>query len=590
MGRDQKASSQPIRRRRRKNRYLGSIIVFLLVFFIVAGCSGYVAWYLFMPNGEMEDYHAYYNLPPDEISVVLRDVRLDLAAAPVENNGSVCFPLDFVKEYIDPYIYWDKNALKLTVTTPDKVIRMIPGQPDYTENGGPVSAGAPVYLLEEEPYMPSELLTRVYHVSLDYHADNKIVVLNYLQDARDTCAVTLDGAPLRFLADKKAPVMYKFSKGETAYTFAKDGEYTRVRAENGLVGYVLASQIQDAGALSGVPEAPPARYPAPPAINGKVNMIWDQVFSAGDNAATMKRTIEDGLDVISPTWFSFDLNLTGDIVSLADADYVKWAHSHGCQVWALLSDFSSDTNAVLNQDISHEILTDTDKRDHAISRIMELIAKYNLDGVNIDFEYIQPADAGAYLEFFRELRPHMKAAGTVLSVDMYSPDETYWSKYYNRTDVGQCVDYMCVMAYDQNKSDAAGPDASMPYVRNGVELTLEEAPKEKILMGLPYFVRVWRKETADGKVKNASQAYDLDAAYKFFKDNKAQISWDDVFGAYYATFTGGGGVVYEAWLEEKRSIEEKLKYMRSMDLAGVAGWKWGLENRDVWDLLRQYVN
>jgi len=594
MGNSNKASNKANRKRRRKKRKSGAFFIFFIIFIIVASCSGYVAWYLFMPSNEYQDFHTYYNLSPEDITVVLRDVRLDLTAEPVYFNGSVCFPVDFVSQYIDQTIYWDKNSLKLTITTPDKVMRFIPGQLNYSENGNPVAIDAPVYLIGEAPFLPSALLTQIYHISLDYHSDNNIVVFGFLDEDRSTGLINSETAVLRFAPDKKSPLCYRFSNNEKVTVFSQSGDYTHVMAENGMLGYVLTGQIGSPAVEKGAPKPEPAVLPAPPPLQGKVNMIWDQVLRASDNASVIKNgTIGDGLDVISPTWFTFNTDLSGDMVSLADADYVKWAHDHGCQVWALFSDLSADTGVALNQDIGHEILTDTDKRQHVIDQLMASVEEFDLDGVNIDFEYIQPEDAGAYVQFIRELGPYLKTSGKVLSVDMHNPDpQNYWSKYYNRTEIGKTADYICVMTYDENDSTSqtSGPVASMPFVRNGIELTLQEVPKEKVIMGLPYFVRVWREETAeDGAVSTTSQAYDMDSAYQLFTSHNAVITWDDAYGVYYATYTDNDNVVYKAWLEDKRSIEEKLQYMQSMDLAGVAGWRWGLESGEVWDLLKQYV-
>jgi spore germination protein YaaH len=558
---------------------------------MIAGCSGYVAWYLFMPSNEYQDIHTYYELPDREVIVVLRDLRLDVPAAPVEYQGIVCFPVEFVKEYLDPYIFWDNTTLKLTVTKPDKVLRFTPGEMNYYENGSPVAADAPMYLFDNGPYMPAELLTQIYHISLDYNLADKIVTLQFLDEDRETAVVTTDTTVLRFLPDKKSQLSYRFSLNERVYVYSEEGDYTRVRTENGLLGFVPTKQIAAAEVIPGIAEDPPTVFPSPPIIEGKVNMMWDQVFSLEENSSEQRRQLREGLDVLSPTWFSFDINLSGDIISLADTDYVNWAHESGYRVWPLLSDFSSDTETVLNQDISHNTLTDTDKREYVINRLMEFIADYNLDGINIDFEYIQPEDAASYLQFIRELSPYMKSAGAVLSVDFFNPDPPgYWSKYYNRSEVAKVADYICVMAYDENIGGESGPNASMPYVRNGVQATLEEVPKEKVLLGVPYYVRVWKEEEIDGAIRTSSQSYDMETAYNIFTDNQAEITWDNAYGASFATYTDSSGAVYKAWLEDERSMKEKLDLMRELDLAGVAGWKRGLESDTAWELIKSYVN
>jgi len=177
-------------------------------------------------------------------------------------------------------------------------------------------------------------------------------------------------------------------------------------------------------------------------------------------------------------------------------------------------------------------------------------------------------------------------------VDMYNPmPENPWSiKFYNRTEVGKVVDYVCVMAYDETeKGGPFGPNASMPFVRNGIEMTLEEVPKEKIILGLPYYVRSWREEKTDNKTKLTSDDDSMRKVNKIFEENNAEVTWDSVFAAYYATYSVEN-VSYKAWLEEERSIEEKLKLMRSLDLAGVGGWSRGMESEAVWELVKRYTS
>ena len=39
------------------------------------------------------------------------------------------------------------------------------------------------------------------------------------------------------------------------------------------------------------------------------------------------------------------------------------------------------------------------------------------------------------------------------------------------------------------------------------------------------------------------------------------------------------------WLEDEESIKAKLEAVKSFDLAGLAGWKLGMESDSVWDLI-----
>ena len=47
---------------------------------------------------------------------------------------------------------------------------------------------------------------------------------------------------------------------------------------------------------------------------------------------------------------------------------------------------------------------------------------------------------------------------------------------------------------------------------------------------------------------------------------------------------------YKIWLENKRSIEEKLKVIVTADVAGVGEWRIGYETPDVWPAISKALN
>jgi spore germination protein YaaH len=188
----------------------------------------------------------------------------------------------------------------------------------------------------------------------------------------------------------------------------------------------------------------------------------------------------------------------------------------------------------------------------------------------------------------------MRAKGKALSVDMYNPDlPGYWSQYYNRTEVGKNADYLCVMAYDENSdSPEAGPNASISFVQAGLEKTMEEVPKEKVILGLPFYSRVWREEDAGGDIVARNTARAMDDAMQFFESRNIQPSWDEVLKSRYAeysTMESGNSVTYKAWLEDAQSLEEKLAVAQKLGIAGVSGWKRGLETAGTWSLINSYM-
>ena len=223
-----------------------------------------------------------------------------------------------------------------------------------------------------------------------------------------------------------------------------------------------------------------------------------------------------------------------------------------------------------------------------IREIISFIDKYNLDGINIDFEGVKRKDIGFYIEFLRELKPLLKKRKVILIVDVFVPDE--WSMYYNRTEIGKIADYTCVMAYDEYNanSDAPGPVASYDFVLNGIKDMLKEVPKEKIIIGLPFYNRIWHvKNNNKFKIENVS----MQMGFDFFKKRNVEFKWLDDKKYFYCEYEDiDENIIYKSWLEDENSIEEKLKLVKKFDLAGISGWKRGFEKKIIWELVNKYIN
>ena len=85
-------------------------------------------------------------------------------------------------------------------------------------------------------------------------------------------------------------------------------------------------------------------------------------------------------------------------------------------VWALFNDFT-------DRNLTKKVLTSTKLRQRLVTNIMYYVDSYELDGVNIDFEYISKDIIDDYLQFLRELSVECRKNKIVLSIDNYAPSE-----------------------------------------------------------------------------------------------------------------------------------------------------------------------
>jgi spore germination protein YaaH len=494
-------------------------------------------------------------------------------ANPFVENDEVFLPVDFIKKHIDEYIYWDAARSRLTVTTENKVIRMNTEELTSLVNNKPVEINIPVYKKNGAAYMPQSMALELYNISIVYDPKYNLAIIDNLETPRKTAEVL--EATIRHKPDIKSPIAEKNYSG-TLTVYEASGDFTRARTESGLLGYAETKSLTNFSDIPAVFRNEVKTETQIP-IKGKLNLVWDLITTPEANSDASKRETMQGVNILSPTWFSFDLEkMNGDLINIADKSYTDWAHKNGYQVWAMLSD-NYDPSVVA------EILSDTLYREHIVNQLLTFISLYDLDGINLDFERATEKTIDNFLQFLRELSPLLKEANVVLSVDLYVP---IYTKYYNRTEIAKSVDFACVMTYDEHTGKNAGPVASYNYVKEGIEETMREIPREKILMGIPFYSRIWR----DGE---RYAEYGRDLAIKTFESKGAELIWLEELKLFYATYSAvedGREVKYETWIEEERAISEKMRIAKEYDLAGVASWQRGLGVNAFYEVISQKLN
>ena len=146
---------------------------------------------------------------------------------------------------------------------------------------------------------------------------------------------------------------------------------------------------------------------------------------------------------------------------------------------------------------------------------------------------------------------------------MYVPSG--WTRHYNRSEVGKVVDYIMIMGYDEHWSTSpkSGSVASIGWVEEGIKNTLKEVPNEKVILGIPYYTRLWAEEEVDGEIKVSSKAYGMSRGEKFLKDAGVEAKWLEDVGQYYGEYSRGN-IVYKIWLEEESLLKKKLNWLKNM--------------------------
>ncbi len=572
--------------------------VLLIVIILIVMLINYLVK-KYSPSDERMDLYTYFNLEQgDQAAIILEDELTELRARIIDGEAYVT--TDLLYEYLNSRFYWDAKENLLLYTTPTEIITAEVGSNEYsvaktkyTEDYVPVKVdGDTAYValkyIQKYTAMEFEVMTEEV---------NRVHILRNFGTV-DTISVKKD-ARVRFEPNIKSPILTDVVKGDILYVLSSDEEaeeWTRVRTGNGFIGYIRNKYLGETGQETKEPNYEDPEY-ASIKKDYIINMAWHQVTNADANNTVLEAIAKTkGLTTISPTWFFLSDN-DGNIESLASQTYVNYCHQNGIEVWALVEDIAHKDTIV-----DYEILSRTSSRQRLVNNLIAKAIEFDLDGLNIDLEFISAESAKAYVQFIRELSIMCRLNGIVLSVDNYVPADH--NLFYDRKEQGIVADYVVIMGYDEHyaTSPEAGSVASIDWVRKGIENTLEEVPAEKVINAVPFYTRLWeeRPKTEEELAEESeseefvpyvvtSRAYGMDTIEQIVAEHGAEKTWNDECGQYYAEYEADGNT-YKVWLEEEESIEQKAALIREYNLAGISAWKLGFERQDIWDIILRYVN
>ncbi|MCF0145489.1 MAG: SH3 domain-containing protein [Eubacterium sp.] len=548
-----------------------SFLPFLICIIAVAGIVA--AAILFFEkassNDRVMDAKNHFKIISDnEAAIIVNDELLEEKG--VVRNGEIYLSYPLVWEYLNSSFYWESDTGQMLLTLPSGTEVWVPGE------------GKELVMIDQIPYLSASCVKQNSDIDLDTFTDPERVVAR--TDWTNVSAETATkDTVIRARDDKKGEIIKKVSKGDKLILLGKSTDLTnswyKVSSPDGFVGYVERMSVT-AAPENTISHTTSEKFVFPHIFaEDRVCMGWQYVESEED--AEMEKLVQrtNGMNTISPTWFRFASD-DGDIQSLAKKGYVSKAHKKGLQVWGCLQDVQGSPFSI------GTILETLDRRTYVIDQILAAAEETGMDGINVDIETVTEESAPQYLQFIRELSVAAHDQGLIVSSDTFVP---VYTEYYDRGGQAKTVDYIVLMAYDEHTvgSAAAGSVASLPFVEEGIRNTLETVPAEQIVLGMPFYTRGWA--LVEGEERPQSKAMGMNDAEIWANDRGISLYWDSSVGQNVGS-AEGEGVRYSIWMEDEKSLEEKLKLMDQYKLAGGAFWRLGLERSAVWNTINQYFS
>ena len=544
-------------------------IFIVIVFLVLLAGIFYIA-----PNYIREDYDGKVKVLINNNNVTLK-MKKDVY---IDENNNVFLSLEDIENYFDKYIEYNEQTGDIITTSTINIADLNTKSNEITINGEEEQLNSAPIQLNDTIYLPfSEISEKVYDVDLEYIKDTNTIVIDSLDRKQEVANVNTK-VKIKYKPQTLSRTLEKIEENEEVVYIEDTNDWSKIRAKDGTIGYVKKEDLSNIKTTREDKE-----YISK--VNGKVNLVWDY-YSEYVNAPDRTGETLDGVNVVSPSFFSILKGSNGEINNNAERGgdkYIEWAHNNNYQVWAMFSNNSL-------RDTTSQILNDYEKRETMIENLIDLVKEYNVDGVNVDFENMNDEDKDVYSRFLIELAPRLKILGKTLSVDVTAPDgsET-WSLCFDRNTISNVADYIVFMAYDQYgvSSSKAGTTAGYDWVETNIKKFLgqEDVDPDKIILGIPLYMRLWKEE--DGEV--TSKVVNIKDMYDNLPENQV-ANWDDKLKQYYVEYEDDGAT-YKMWIENNKSIGEKINLAKQYNLAGIAFWEKDREaNDEFWTTVKDELN
>ena len=587
-------------RKRRQRSLLIKVCIFIILALVVL--CGTILWKKYSPSDKKANRKEYYGITNEEqLAVIVNNQILEPKGKMID--GTLYLEYSAVRDYVNEGFYWDANENLLLYTLPNDMVSVSVGSREYAVSKEKKSEEYVILKTEgSTAYIALDFVKKYTDIEYKmYKSPNRIVIQSDWSDAK--VATTKNNSAIRMRAGVKSPILTETKSDDVVRIIEKEGKWRKVRTNVGFVGYIKQSDLKDEKTKTYKREFKEEKF-----TNIKkdytINMAWHQVSSRSANNQVLEMIANTkGLTTLSPTWFSVK-DTKGNITSIASSEYVNYAHQSNIEVWGLVRNFDPlNQEGIKTSEETHELLSRTSSRENLTNQLISEALQVGLDGINVDFETVAEKTGEHYIQFIRELSVKCRKNGIVLSVDNYVPKG--YNAHYHRKEQGIVADYVIIMGYDEHFAGSyeSGSVASIGYVKEGIQETLKDVPASKVINAMPLYTRLWKEvpkteaelseqagtEAGKYSTKVTSETVSMKRTDKVLEQFGAEAKWDSKTGQNYAQWEKDGAT-YKIWLEDEKSIEEKLKVMKANKLAGTSVWKLGFESQGLWELILKYVN
>lgn len=221
----------------------------------------------------------------------------------------------------------------------------------------------------------------------------------------------------------------------------------------------------------------------------------------------------------------------------------------------------------------HQVLADPIRRRRHIATLVTLCRKYGTDGLDVDYENLDPADRDLFSLFIAELAASLHAKGLSLSVTVQpklresrsvGPGAADWKA------IGQVADRLQIMLYNlHNARTEPGPVCTSSWNGQILAYAATQCERSKIVPVLKVSGFQWGPKPRE-------------ITFQELAPNRGPHSRDPDGQAPIQVFEVDGDI-HTAYYEDALSLNAKLASLRDQGFPMVVLWSLGAEDPAFWE-------
>ncbi len=287
--------------------------------------------------------------------------------------------------------------------------------------------------------------------------------------------------------------------------------------------------------------------------------------------------------------FSHSITPEGRLIGLNDSSLIERIKNGG--VAPIMVVTNTEQGGGFSSELAGGILNSQSLSETLADNIVTTAKNKGYLGVDIDFEYILPADRPKYNAFLSLVRQKTTAAGLTLSTAVAPKiSATQQGTLYEAHDYAfhnSVVDYIIIMTYEWGYLYGP-PMAVAPYneVKRVISYAVTEIDSQKILMGMPNYAYDWTLPYREGR---PAEILSINNAIRRAAERGAVIEFNETSQAPFYRYTQSG-TEHIVWFENARSTAARLQLVNDYNLGGVSYWTVNQFYAQNWRVLESLYN